>query len=87
LFPGAQAFKLNLNGMPSDHENLVGEFARACEVLCLDEYEAAEMALQDWVKKHHNEAQKRLDLYAEGGIKSKASYLSPKHATWILLSA
>jgi len=45
-----------------------GEFARVCEVLGLDEYEAAELALHDWVKKHHDEAQKKLDLYAEKGI-------------------
>jgi hypothetical protein len=48
--------------------DLAGEFARVCEILGLDEYEAAEMALQDWVKKHHDEAQKKLDLYAERGI-------------------
>jgi len=48
--------------------DIAGEFAKVCEILGLDEYEAAEMALQDWVKKHHDEAQKKLDLYAERGI-------------------
>lgn len=48
--------------------DIAGEFARVCEILGLDEYEAAELALQDWVKKHHDEAQKKLDLYAERGI-------------------
>ena len=37
-------------------------------ILGLDEYEAAELALHDWVRKHHDEAQKKLDLYAEKGI-------------------
>jgi hypothetical protein len=48
--------------------DIAGEFAKVCEILGLDEYEAAEMAFQDWVKKHHDEAQKKLDLYAEKGI-------------------
>ena len=48
--------------------DIAGEFARVCEILGLDEYEAAELALHDWVKKHHDEAQKKLDLYAEKGI-------------------
>jgi hypothetical protein len=47
--------------------DLAAAFGRICEILCLDEYEAAELALQDWVKKHHDEAQKKLDLYAEKG--------------------
>jgi hypothetical protein len=48
--------------------DIAGEFAKVCEILGLDEYEAAEMALQDWVKRHCDEAQKKLDLYAERGI-------------------
>ena len=48
--------------------DIAGEFARVCEILGLDEYEAAELALHDWVKKHHDEAQKKLDLYGEKGI-------------------
>jgi hypothetical protein len=48
--------------------DIAGEFAGVCEILGLDEYEAAELALHDWVKKHHDEAQKKLDLYAEKGI-------------------
>jgi hypothetical protein len=48
--------------------DIAGEFARVCEILGLDEYEAAELALHEWVKKHHDEAQKKLDLYAERGI-------------------
>ena len=37
-------------------------------ILGLKEQEAAELALSEWVKKHQDEAQKKLDLYAEKGI-------------------
>ena len=48
--------------------NVVAEFVKISTMLGLKEQEAAELALSEWVKKHQDEAQKRLDLYAERGI-------------------
>jgi hypothetical protein len=48
--------------------NVAAEFVKISTILGLKEQEAAELALSEWVKKHQDEAQKRLDLYAERGI-------------------
>ena len=48
--------------------NIAAEFEETVSILGLHEYEAVEMALQEWVRSHHDEAQKKLDLYAERGI-------------------
>ena len=47
---------------------IAAEFEKVASILGLHEYEAAEMALQEWIRSHHDEAQKKLDLYAEKGI-------------------
>ena len=46
---------------------IVADFEKTSSILGLHEYEAAEMALQEWIRSHHDEAQKKLDLYAERG--------------------
>jgi len=38
------------------------------KLLCLKEWEAAETALREWVQRNRDEAQKRLDMYAEKGL-------------------
>ena len=48
--------------------NLVAEFKRVASLLGFSEAQAAEIALQEWVKKNRDEAQKKLELYAEKGI-------------------
>ena len=48
--------------------SLVAEFKRVASILGFSEAQAAEAALQEWVKKNQDEAQKKLDLYAEKGI-------------------
>jgi hypothetical protein len=49
--------------------SLVAEFKRSASLLGFSETQAAEIALAEWVKKNHDEVQKKLDLYAEkGGI-------------------
>jgi hypothetical protein len=48
--------------------DVAAEFVKISTILGLKEQEAAELALSEWVKKHEDEAQKKLDLYAERGI-------------------
>jgi hypothetical protein len=48
--------------------NLVADFAKTATILGLSETQAAEIALREWVQRNRNEAQKRLDMYAEKGI-------------------
>jgi hypothetical protein len=48
--------------------DVAAEFMKISTILGLKEQEAAELALSEWVKKHQDEAQKKLDLYAERGI-------------------
>ena len=48
--------------------NLVAEFKKTATLLGLKEVHAAELALSEWVRRNRDEAQKRLDLYAEKGI-------------------
>ena len=54
---------------------IVADFEKTTSILGLHEYEAAEMALQEWIRSHHDEAQKRLDLYAEKGV----TIIEPEH--------
>jgi len=48
--------------------DVAAEFVKISTILGLKEQEAAELALSEWVKRHQDEAQKKLDLYAEKGI-------------------
>jgi hypothetical protein len=48
---------------------VAAEFVKISTILGLKEQQAAELALREWVKKHQDEAQKKLDLYAERGIR------------------
>jgi len=48
--------------------NLVADFRKTATILGLSETQAAEIALREWVQRNRNEAQKRLDMYAEKGI-------------------
>jgi hypothetical protein len=48
--------------------DLAAEFEKLCTLLTLSEREAAELAIRTWVKANRDEAQKKLDLYAERGI-------------------
>ena len=48
--------------------NVAGEFVKISTILGLKEQEAAELALSEWARKHQDEAQKKLDLYAEKGV-------------------
>jgi len=48
--------------------DLAAEFEKLCTLLGMKEREAGELAIRGWVKANMNEAQKRLDLYAEKGI-------------------
>jgi hypothetical protein len=48
--------------------DVAAEFVKISTILGLKEQEAAELALSEWVKKHQDDAQKKLDLYAERGI-------------------
>jgi hypothetical protein len=48
--------------------DVAAEFVKISTILGLKEQEAAELALSEWAKKHQDEAQKKLDLYAEKGI-------------------
>ena len=48
--------------------DVAAEFVKISTILGLKEQEAAELALCEWTKKHQDEAQKKLDLYAEKGI-------------------
>ncbi len=48
--------------------DVAAEFVKISTILGLKEQDAAELALSEWAKKHQDEAQKKLDLYAERGI-------------------
>jgi hypothetical protein len=48
--------------------NLVADFKKTTSILRLREVQAAEIALREWVQRNRDEAQKRLDMYAEKGI-------------------
>ena len=48
--------------------DLAAEFEKLCTLLGIKEREAGELAIRSWVKANMNEAQKRLDLYAEKGV-------------------
>lgn len=51
------------------NRRLIGSAKRLSEILGIHLYEAVEQALSDWVGKHQNEAQMKLDVYArEKGI-------------------
>jgi hypothetical protein len=47
---------------------VAAEFVKISTILGLKEQEAADIALSEWSKKHQDEAQKKLDLYAGRGI-------------------
>jgi hypothetical protein len=47
---------------------VIAEFKRNAKALGLKEWEAAENAVREWNQRHRDEAQKRLDMYAERGI-------------------
>jgi hypothetical protein len=48
--------------------SLEADFVRTAKILGLKQEEAAEIALKEWIQGNREEAQKRLDLYAEKGI-------------------
>ena len=48
--------------------DIAAEFVKISVILGLKEQEAAELALSEWAKKHQDESQKKLNLYAERGI-------------------
>ena len=48
--------------------DLAGEFEKLCTILGISEREAGEQAIRSWMKASRDEAQKKLDLYAEKGI-------------------
>lgn len=48
--------------------NLIAVFKKTTSILGLSEAEAAEIALRKWVQRNRDEAQKRLEMYAEKGI-------------------
>ena len=47
---------------------LTAEFRKTATLLGFSETKAAKFALAEWVKRNRDEAQKRLDMYAEKGI-------------------
>ena len=61
----ASSRKEKIFRLPRD---LAAELEKLCTLLGLREREAAELAIRTWVKANRDEAQKRLDLYAEKGI-------------------
>jgi hypothetical protein len=66
--------------------DLVAEFKKTSEILGLEEQEAAEIALTEWLKKNQDEAQKRLDLYTQKGVTIKEPGIVNVH-TQVLLKA
>jgi hypothetical protein len=48
--------------------SLDADFVKIAKILGLKQGEAAEIALREWIKGNRDEAQKRLDMYAEKGI-------------------
>ena len=48
--------------------DLMLEFSKIADILGFHNYEAAELAFEEWVKKNKQEAQKKLDMYAQKGI-------------------
>jgi len=49
--------------------DIAAEFKKIANILGFNETQAAEFALFDWIQRHKNEAQTKLDLFAEKGIK------------------
>jgi len=68
-FPGATR---QLTGRKDMHYRVSGavlaDLKRTAKILGLKEWEATEIALQEWIQRNRDESQKRLDLYAEKGI-------------------
>lgn len=48
--------------------NVLADLKRAAKILGLKEWQAAEIALHEWIQRNRDEVQKRLDLYGEKGI-------------------
>jgi len=48
--------------------SVLAHLKRTAKLLGLKEWEAAETALREWVQRNRDEAQKRLDMYAEKGV-------------------
>jgi hypothetical protein len=48
--------------------SLDADFVKIAKILGLKQEEAAEIALKEWIQGNRDEAQKRLDMYAEKGI-------------------
>jgi hypothetical protein len=68
----ASSRKEKIFRLPRD---LAAEFEKLCTLLGFSEREAAELAIRTWVKANRNEAQKKLDLYAEKGV----TIIEPEH--------
>jgi len=49
--------------------DIAAEFKKIANILGFSEAQAAELAFSDWLQKYRNDAQTRLDLFAEKGIK------------------
>jgi hypothetical protein len=47
---------------------VLADLKRTAKILGLKEWEATEIALQEWIQRNRDEAQKHLDMYAEKGI-------------------
>lgn len=47
--------------------NLEADFVKTAKVLGLKQWQAAETAIREWVQRHHDEVQKRIDEYTERG--------------------
>jgi hypothetical protein len=48
--------------------NLDADFVRMANIFGLKQWEAAEIAIKEWVQRNRDEAQKRLDMFAERGV-------------------
>jgi hypothetical protein len=48
--------------------SVLADLKRTAKLLGLKEWEATETALREWVQHNRDEAQKRLDMYAEKGV-------------------
>src|SRR5712692_602792 len=48
--------------------DIAAEFKKASNILGLSETEAAELAFLEWLEKHADEAQQRLEIYSRRGI-------------------
>jgi len=47
--------------------NLEAEFVKTAKILGLKQWQAAEIAIREWVQRHHDEVQKRIDEYTQRG--------------------